>query len=294
MELVERARGLMTGIAVGNLLGIPWEGKPSWLIADMSGGGVTRIEAREGYPDDDDLAQAILLAEACLEGGDLDVADLADRFWAWGELNGAGMGGLTGRVLTNYGGHYPRRALRRWVRFDEPPPAGGPRAPLGMTAIAASQTAWESRPDGSAGNGSVMRCGAVALRWMHDDVSLARNSVTSAVVTHWDWHCTWSTLLADFAIAACLRQERVEADSLLERAGAALAADPGVGAVGWPSRKRRSWYGLPAEPPKKVRPRGVVHGSRARRAEIDDSLELGEAAGRAWQFVRKPWIVSEG
>lgn len=112
MELIERARGMMVGIGAGNLLGIPWEGKSGSFIASRNPGGVTGITAREGYPDDDDLAQAILLAEGCIESGQLDVADLMRRFWAWGELNGAGMGGLTRAVLTRYGGRKPRRAAQ--------------------------------------------------------------------------------------------------------------------------------------------------------------------------------------
>ena len=80
---------MMVGIGAGNLLGIPWEGKRGSFIASRNPAGVRGITAREGYPDDDDLAQAILLAEACIESGQLDVADLMRRFWAWGELNGA-------------------------------------------------------------------------------------------------------------------------------------------------------------------------------------------------------------
>ena len=52
------------------------------------------ISARGGYPDDDDLAQSIIVAEAA-EEGPLDVEDLGHRFWEWGELNGLGMGNLT-------------------------------------------------------------------------------------------------------------------------------------------------------------------------------------------------------
>ena len=56
---MDRARGLMTGIAVGNLLGIPVESWPRRHIAEAYPEGMREIVARSGYPDDDDLAQAI-------------------------------------------------------------------------------------------------------------------------------------------------------------------------------------------------------------------------------------------
>ena len=85
IDLAERARGMMVGIAVGNLFGLHWEGRWQELREEQARRGPVReIYAREGFPDDDDLAQAILLAEACLESGHLDMADLAQRFWIWG------------------------------------------------------------------------------------------------------------------------------------------------------------------------------------------------------------------
>ena len=288
MELIERARGMMVGIGAGNLLGIPWEGKSRSFIASQNPGGVTGITAREGYPDDDDLAQAILLAKACIESGQLDVADLMRRFWAWGELNGAGMGNLTWAVLDRYGGVAPRRALRNWARYGEPA-SGEVREPFGAPASDAARLAWEDSGRSSAGNGSVMRCGPVALRWMDDDTALACNSVVSAIVTHWDRRCVWSTLLADFAIAACLRGEAVRADALLERAGAALGA----------ARAQLAPVEVPGEPPSAVIE--AVATALAPGASVDDlELDSGgigyapKALGAVLWASRHPGSVEEG
>ena len=90
----DRARGLMVGVAAGNLLGIPVEGRSKEDVRARFPDGVHDISARGGYPDDDDLAQSIIVAEAA-EEGPLDVEDLGHRFWEWGELNGLGMGNLT-------------------------------------------------------------------------------------------------------------------------------------------------------------------------------------------------------
>lgn len=104
-RLSERAHGILLGLAVGNLLGIPWEGQSKELIRAARPGGLADIEAIEGYPDDDDLAQALILAQACIDSrGAVDAEDLMERMWEWAETNGLGMGRLTGDVLTAYGG----------------------------------------------------------------------------------------------------------------------------------------------------------------------------------------------
>ncbi len=61
-----RARGLMVGIAAGNLLGIVQEGWSQRRITDAYPEGVREIAAAIGYPDDDDIAQAIVVAEAAV------------------------------------------------------------------------------------------------------------------------------------------------------------------------------------------------------------------------------------
>ena len=264
---------MIVGIGVGNLFGLHWEGRRRELREQQARSGPVReICAREGFPDDDDLAQAILLAEACLECGHLGMADLAQRFWDWGETNGTGMGGLTGAVLAHYGGKRPRQALRQWRRHGNTAKRLGdvPREPTGAAGTDASRLAWEDSGRASAGNGSVMRCGAVALRWMSDDEALARHSVTSAAVTHWDPRCVWSTLLTDFAIASCLRGEPLERDALVERCAAAVrAAGPSL-----------SRAGLPEVPPRGVR--RAVDTALARGASVDDlNLDEPGSAGYA-------------
>lgn len=265
MELRERGRGMMVGIGVGNLLGIPYEGS-RWdadSIHDEFGNeGIREIEARPGYPDDDDLAQAIVLAEACAESESLDLDDFVHRLWIWGEINGAGMGPHTKRTLSRYGGDRPRRALRNYARYDEPPPPDLPRKPHGVRALDASRDAWrESRERHSyynAGNGAVMRCAPVALRWVFDDAAIVRNSIVSAAATHWDPRCTWSAALVNLAAASCLRGEAVDAEHLILRAQGAIqqrADDLGP-------------YDVEAEPPAEV--------AQAVRDALADGVAIGE------------------
>ncbi len=214
MTDTDRARGLMAGIAVGNLLGIVMEGWPRRRISREFREGVTEIVAMPGYPEDDDLAQAIEIADAATAAGGLDVDDLGRRFWAGAETNGAGMGGLTGDVLALYGGSYPLRVAGNGA-------SGTVRTPQGIPIVEASRQAWAG---GRAGNGALMRCTPLAIRWRDNPHRLVRESVISAVPTHWDRRCGWSCALANLAVASALRGEMLPAEALLRSAQDGMAA----------------------------------------------------------------------
>lgn len=226
----DRARGLMVGIAAGNLLGITVEGRTKDDVRHRFPNGMRDIAAKPGFPDDDDLAQSLIIAEAA-EEGPLDVEDLGHRFWEWSEINGLGMGNLTSQVLALFGGSPPRRL--GWGTIDDV------RQPRGMAIEDASRKAWGGK---SAGNGALMRCAPVAIRWRDDPVALARNSVVSAVPTHWDQRCGWSCVALNIGIAAALRGETINADALI------AAAEDAVGS----SLQELSHYGYEDRMPRSV------------------------------------------
>ena len=206
------AAGLMTGIAVGNLLGLPCEGWPREAIARAHPDGLSDILVVDGLPDDDDVAQSILIAAAAAEGP-LDADDLGRRLGEWEETNGAGIGILTADVLRLYRN--------------------------GRSITEASRTAWQGE---RAGNGAVMRCAPLAIRWRDDADALVRNSIVSAVPTHWDPRCGWSCAILNLAIASTLRQdgmqrERITADGLLDAAlGGVRASLPELERYGYDAR----------------------------------------------------------
>ena len=209
----DRCRGTMVGLAVGNLLGIRQEGKPRRLLRQWYPEGIREIEASPDYPDDDDLAQAVILAEASLAAEALDVEDLARRFWVWGEENGLGMGSLTKAVLTRFGGARPQRARGR---------GAVPREPAGRPALHAAREVWEESGRSAAGNGAVMRCAPVAIRWVHDETELVRNTVVSAVATHYDPRCVWSSAVMNLALATLLHGAEVDESELIPRVRGAM------------------------------------------------------------------------
>lgn len=248
-----RERGLMVGIAAGNLLGIPVESRSRSIVRERFPDGVRDIVVPQGYPDDDDFAQALIIAEAA-EEGPLDVEDLGHRFWEWGEMNGLGMGNLTSQVLALFGGDYPQR-LRRGTLDDV-------RQPRGLAIEDASQEAWAGK---NAGNGALMRCAPVAIRWRDDPEGLGRNSVVSAVPTHWDRRCGWSCVVLNVGIAAALRGETLDAEALIAASEEAVL----------PSLPELSDYGYKAEMPRSVR-RTVVEASGSDIGDVEfDGWNMG-------------------
>ncbi len=214
VETPQREHGLMVGVAAGNLLGLAIEGWPKREIQEAFEDGIDEIWVDGPEVDDDDLAQSLIIAEAAAEGP-LDVDVLARRFWEWGELNGTGMGGLTWNVLTLYGGDMPQFLRGR---------PGEARPASGLSAVEASRKAWAGM---QAGNGALMRCAPIAIRWRDDLAALVRNSIVSAVPTHWDPQCGWSCALMNIAIAAALRGESISENDLFTAAQEGMRASLG-------------------------------------------------------------------
>ena len=159
MELQDRCRGAMVGLAVGNLIGLACEGWERGEIRRRWPDGIRDIEAEPDCPDDDDLAQAVILAEACVGADRLDVDDLAWRFWIWGGENGLGMVAATCQTLIRYGGSRPRglgyRNMSAQRRGLAPSGIRAAREPVGLPALEASRVAWEASGRNAAGNGAV-------------------------------------------------------------------------------------------------------------------------------------------
>ena len=250
-----RAQGLMAGIATGNLLGIAMEGRPRSEIARKFPDGVRDVTAASGFPDDDDLAQAIEIADAAATGSGLDVDDLGQRFWQWAETNGAAIGGLTRNVLELHGGAFPQRLARNRRR-------GTARTPAGISIVEASRRAWRGR---RAGNGALMRCAPLAIRWNSDPNRLVRESVISAVPTHWDRRCGWSCALVNLAAAAAMHGEILAPEALLQATQTGMAA----------SLPELRQYGYRAEIPRSVS-EVVLLASRSTLAELRlDGADMG-------------------
>ena len=190
--LSDRARGVMLGLAVGNLLGLPMEGCWYGEIDLEYPNGVLDIDPYEAHsPMDDDLAQAVDLGEALLEEGDC-VEEFAKRLVAWRRENGRGIGITTDRVIGELeAGHPPPNAAR--IVYEE-----NPIAP----------------------NGGVMRCAPVALVRFRKPELLVSDSAATCVVTHYAPTSQWSCIVINAVIALLLRGVEPDPPALMAAATA--------------------------------------------------------------------------
>lgn len=205
-NLEARYQGALLGLAVGNMLGVPVEFRTKSELLRRYPAGLREIDpSMRAEPWDDDLAQAIVLAEATGEGDDYDLDDLAAALVRWRRENGLGIGGLTRRVLTA-------------IESGTPPSD-------------AAREVWERTGARDAGNGAVMRCPPVAMRWRRDGEALVRNALISSVVTHYDPRCRWSTAVTATVIAIALSGRTVDLEELAETAASSGAPEECVAAM---------------------------------------------------------------
>ncbi|MGH2751570.1 MAG: ADP-ribosylglycohydrolase family protein [Actinomycetota bacterium] len=231
--LPDRFRGVLLGLAVGNALGVPVEGQSAHAIRRRFRGGVTEIDAGErDRPWDDDVAQAAILAQVLVESDELDPEVFAARLATWARDSGRGIGVLTQSVM------------------DE--------LDRGRESHEAARLAWERNPMSNAGNGAVMRCPPVALRYPRSGVDLVRTARTSALVTHYDARCEWSTAATAVALATCLSGRPVPVDQLAD-------AVDGLGGEGWLADSTE-------QVGEAIR---TVEGASLKALELDNPVDMG-------------------
>ena len=169
---LDRAVGVLVASAAGDALGAGYEFahvEPT-LVPEMIGGGLGGFEPGQ-WTDDTDMAMAI--AEVAKTGIDLrseaGLTLIAKNFARWFSTGPADVGIQTGSVLRKAGSD-----------------------PTGSGMIAASK-ALHDRVGRSAGNGSLMRTGPVAIAYLHDPDELVEAAMAVSSLTHYQ----------DYAQEAC-------------------------------------------------------------------------------------------
>ncbi len=194
-QLVSRARGALLGLVAGNQLGVPTEhlGTPDAIRKAFPNGLHDLAPPPKNSPYDDDAAMTLLLGESLLACKGFDAADVARRWVKWMKVDGRGVGITT------------KRALTLIDRGKEPFEAG--------------RLANQENPGRAAGNGSVMRCIPVALRY-HDEIDrLIRVSTQQAAITHADERCTWGAAAVNLAARELLHGNIYFIDEVLHKIG---------------------------------------------------------------------------
>ena len=180
---LDRARGVLLGLACGDALGRPIEFSSASEISAEHG----RLDEMAGHGTwnqpagtiTDDTEQALCIARSLAEQQAFDPADVAERFVAWYDSGPFDIGGMTRRSLSR---------LQRGDAWDE-----------------AGQHVWEQSREGqNAGNGSVMRCPPLAIPHVTEWERLAEVSRQSSQITHADPRCTEGCAILNLTVAGLL------------------------------------------------------------------------------------------
>jgi ADP-ribosyl-[dinitrogen reductase] hydrolase len=159
MDLMDRFRGCLLGLAVGDAVGTAVEFRPRGSfkpVTDMVGGGPFHLQAGQWT---DDTSMALCLGASLLERNGFDARDQMERYWRWYRH---GYMSSTGTCFDI--GNTTRKALQRYKETGEP--FSGSTAPY------------------SAGNGSIMRLAPVVLFYYpHADLIL-KYAADSSRTTH--------------------------------------------------------------------------------------------------------------
>ncbi|MFG2470129.1 ADP-ribosylglycohydrolase family protein [Streptomyces canus] len=173
----DRAAGVLLGAAVGDALGVPYEFQAT-LRSDqqpqMIGGGLGPYKPGE-YSDDTQMQ--VCIAEVTATGTDLRSPEALDavaaNFQRWLSEGASDVGNQTKAVLNA---------------------AGRVSAGAGAAMLGAARDYAASHPQ-SAGNGSLMRTGIVALAHLGDAAEMAKAAVAVSALTHPDPDCADACVL---------------------------------------------------------------------------------------------------
>jgi ADP-ribosyl-[dinitrogen reductase] hydrolase len=159
MERIDRYRGCLLGLAVGDALGTTLEFSPPGTfepIQDMVGGGPFGLDPGQWT---DDTSMALCLAESLIERNGFDAEDQMKRYVRWyreGHLSSTGVCFDIGNTI--------RGALHEFEVTGNP-------------------YAGSTHPR-SAGNGSIMRPASVPLFFAHEPTLAIEKSGDSSRTTH--------------------------------------------------------------------------------------------------------------
>jgi ADP-ribosyl-[dinitrogen reductase] hydrolase len=201
-QLLDRFRGCLVGLAVGDALGGPLEFMAADQIAaqyggpvrEMVGGGWLSLRPGE-YTDDTQMT--LCIAESIVERQAFDMTDVAGRFVVWYDSQPKDIGNITRLAL---------QALKQGAPWQE-----------------AGHLAHRQAGGRSAGNGSVMRCAPVALYRWRDYRQLVADSVDSSRATHWDDLACYGAAALNLVVAELLQGRRQGAVGVAVEALSGLA-----------------------------------------------------------------------
>jgi len=178
----DRFRGALLGLAVGDALGAPAEFMTPeqvrdhyGVLADMVGGGCHEVQPGEAT---DATDMMLALAESLASVGVFDPEDIVRRYRAWFHAGPSDVSLTTRTVML---------ALAAGTPWD-----------------LASRRAYEILGFPTAGNGSIMRCAPIALRFYHDAETRRLVSLRESTLTHFDHLAGWACVAFNELLVAAM------------------------------------------------------------------------------------------
>jgi ADP-ribosyl-[dinitrogen reductase] hydrolase len=207
ISLESRYVGCLIGLACGDALGGAVEFRTRQSIAsafphgvrDILGGGPHGLAIGEVT---DDTAMALAIARACTPAG-IDIERVAANFLAWYRSDPKDIGIAT------------RAALQYLAQ--------------GLPWHEAGERLNRESANGIAGNGSVMRCAPIAMRFRSDRQRLIQYSVDITRITHADLKATWGAVALNQGIAHLLDGEPL--DDVIDAAALGIGNQAVIGAL---------------------------------------------------------------
>src|SRR5213593_2707533 len=183
VEIADRVVGSVLGLALGDALGAPFEGRMSEEVPDPLPALELPWKGNPPGSTTDDTAMARNLVRSLAARRGFDSADVAARHVAWFQSVPPDVGSQTRRVL---------------VRLARGEPLEG-----------ASRAEWEARgPEVSAGNGSVMYSPPLGAAYAHRPADLLVHGPALSAITHHDERCGTAVLAVTLAAATAVRGGR--------------------------------------------------------------------------------------
>jgi len=185
VDIADRIVGSVLGLALGDALGAPFEGRRADEVPDpLPALELTWMGLPPGSTTDD-TAMARNLVRSLAARGEFDPDDLATRHLEWFRSGPTDVGAFTRRVLS--------------------------RVDRGEDAFEAARAVWQERgPEVSAGNGSVMYCAPLGLAYADRAEGLIEVAPKLAALTHFDERCQTAVLAVTLAVAALTRAQSPE------------------------------------------------------------------------------------
>jgi ADP-ribosyl-[dinitrogen reductase] hydrolase len=185
VDVADRIAGSVLGLALGDALGAPFEGRMAAEVPDPLPALELPWMSLPPGSTTDDTAMARNLVRSLAALAEFDPDDLVARHLEWFRSGPPDVDAFTRRVLS--------------------------RVDLGEGAFEAARSVWEERgPEVSAGNGSVMYCAPLGLAYANRVEELLEAAPKVSALTHFDQRCRTAVLAVTVATAALARGQSSE------------------------------------------------------------------------------------